>query len=63
MPRSASNKRRASEQLRVALLPQLMKFKGGIATLVSAATQRKKDILDRINRINKKLREWFKLIL
>jgi len=63
MPRSARNKRRASEQLRVALLPQLMKFQGEIATPVSTAAQRKKVILDRINRINKKLRESFNFIL
>jgi hypothetical protein len=40
-----------------------MKFKGEIATLVSAAAQRKKVIWDRINRINKKLRGGFKLNL
>lgn len=63
MPDSASSNRRNSERRPVALLPQLMKFKGEIATLVSVAAQRKIVNLDRINRNNQKLRRWLKLNL
>ena len=63
MPGSARYNRRSLEPRRVALLPQPMKFKGEIATLVSAAAHRKNVDLDRIKGINKKRRGWFRLNL